>query len=139
MVRMSTSLSQKFNNLQFQIHWIFNRLCINEALTSSALLSSHHFPPAVSSPPFKVCLASSIVSASRRSCPAMKEPFCGSPVHVLMSMISSDWLRSVSRLDSCGRESGFSICNGYEGSERGGGRVGRRNAMSCSNDDHQDT
>ena len=36
----------------------------NRGHTSSLVPSSHHFPPTTSSPPFSVCLASSMVSAS---------------------------------------------------------------------------
>lgn len=60
----------------------------------------------------------------------MKEASCASPVQVLMSMMSRDWLRSVRRTASCGRDMGFWICRGYEVAERGGGRVASRRAMS---------
>ena len=98
--------------------------------TSSVGASSHHFPPTTSSPPFSVSLASAIVSASRRSWPAMKEAFCGSPVQVLMSMMSRAWLSRVRRVDNCGNRRGFCRCKGYDGRVRGGGSVERRKLIS---------
>lgn len=75
--------------------------------TVSSPGSSHHRPPSISSPPFITWRASSMVSAKRRSWPAMKEPLCGSPVQVLMSMMSRDWFRRVRSVESCGRGRGF--------------------------------
>lgn len=70
------------------------------APTSSPRTSSHHFPATPSSPPPIVPCASPMVSAKSFSWPAMKEPLCGSPVQVLMSMMSRAWLRRVRRAAS---------------------------------------
>ena len=47
-----------------------------------------------------------------------------------MSMMSRAWLRRLRRTDSWGKGRGFCKWIGYEGSERGGGRVCRRRLMS---------
>jgi len=47
-----------------------------------------------------------MVSERSLSWPAMKGPLVGSPVQVLMSMMSRDWLRRVWRWESWGRGRG---------------------------------
>lgn len=69
-------------------------------VSSPAKSSSHHFPPIASSPPFITALASSMVSARRRSWPEMKGPLVGSPVHVEISMMSRAWLRRLRSVES---------------------------------------
>lgn len=98
--------------------------------TFSSTGSSHHFPPASSGPPLRVCRASVMLSFRRRSWPEMKGAERASPVQVLTSTMSRAWLMRVRAEVSWGRGMGEVRCRGWE-ELRGVGREGRRRWMSC--------
>ena len=66
----------------------------------------------------------------------MKLALCASPVQVLTSTTSSDWLRRLRTDASWERTKDGAVgmlerWRGYEPELRAGGRVGRRSCMSC--------